>query len=40
MEHVVKVFLVDDQGGIRNVYSTGYLDHRVLLLDVETLLGD
>jgi cytochrome c peroxidase len=40
MQHVVKVFLVDGQGGIRNVYSTGYLDHRVLLLDVETLLGD
>jgi cytochrome c peroxidase len=38
MRHVVKVFLVDGQGGIRNVYSTGYLDHRVLLLDVETLL--
>ena len=40
MRHVVKVFLVDGQGGIRNIYSTGYLDHRVLLLDVETLLGD
>lgn len=38
MRHVVKVFLVDDEGGIRNVYSTGYLDERVLLLDVETLL--
>jgi len=40
MQHVVKVFLVDGEGGIRNIYSTGYLDHRVLLLDVETLLGD
>jgi cytochrome c peroxidase len=38
MQHVVKVFLVDGQGGIRNVYSTGTLDHRLLVLDVETLL--
>ncbi len=41
MRHVVKVFLVDGQGGIRNVYSTGTLDDRLLVLDVETLLlGD
>jgi len=38
MQHVVKVFLVDGQGGIRNIYSTGTLDHRILLLDVQTLL--
>ena len=38
LRHVTKVFLVDGQGGVRNVYSTGYLDDRVLLLDVETLL--
>ena len=36
--HVVKVFLVDDARRLRNVYSTGYLDHRVVLRDVETLL--
>ena len=40
MQHVVKVFLVDGEGGIRNIYSTGTLDHRLLVLDVETLLLD
>jgi cytochrome oxidase Cu insertion factor (SCO1/SenC/PrrC family) len=38
MRHVTKVFLVDASGGVRNVYSTGFLDHRILLRDVETLL--
>jgi cytochrome oxidase Cu insertion factor (SCO1/SenC/PrrC family) len=36
--HVLKVFLVDGAGEVRNVYSTGFLDHRLLLRDVETLL--
>ena len=36
--HVLKVFLVDSRGDVRNVYSTGFLDHRLLLRDVETLL--
>ena len=36
--HVLKVFLVDSQGRVRNVYSTGFLDHRLVLLDVETLM--
>jgi protein SCO1/2 len=40
VRHVLKVFLVDSDGGIRNVYSTGFLDHRLLLRDVETLLLD
>lgn len=39
MRHVTKVFLVDASGAIRNIYSTGFLDHRLLLRDVETLLG-
>jgi cytochrome oxidase Cu insertion factor (SCO1/SenC/PrrC family) len=38
VRHVVKVFLVDPRGGVRNIYSTGFLDHRLLLRDVETLL--
>jgi len=36
--HVLKVFLVDADGNVRNVYSTGFLDHRLVLLDVETLV--
>lgn len=38
--HVLKVFLVDAPGRVRNVYSTGFLDHRLLLRDVETLLQE
>ena len=38
MRHVAKVFLVDPEGGVRNVYSSGFLDYRLLLRDVETLL--
>jgi cytochrome oxidase Cu insertion factor (SCO1/SenC/PrrC family) len=37
--HVLKVFLVDARGDVRNVYSAGFLDHRLLLRDVETLLA-
>jgi cytochrome oxidase Cu insertion factor (SCO1/SenC/PrrC family) len=36
--HVLKVFLVDARGHVRNIYSTGFLDHRLLVRDVETLL--
>jgi cytochrome oxidase Cu insertion factor (SCO1/SenC/PrrC family) len=37
--HVLKVFLVDGEGRIRNVYSSGFLDVRLLLADLETVLG-
>ena len=39
-QHVAKVFLVDADGGVRNIYSAGFLDHRLLLRDVETLLAE
>jgi cytochrome oxidase Cu insertion factor (SCO1/SenC/PrrC family) len=38
--HLLKVFLVDSQGRVRNIYSTGFLDHRLLLRDVETVLRE
>ena len=37
--HVLKIFLVDGQRRVRNIYSTGFLDVRLLLGDLETLLG-
>ena len=37
--HVLKIFLVDDAGRVRNIYSTGLLDVRLMLADLETLLG-
>jgi cytochrome oxidase Cu insertion factor (SCO1/SenC/PrrC family) len=39
LRHVLKVFLVDASGDVRNIYSTGFLDTRLILADVETLLG-
>ncbi len=40
LDHVLKVFLVDAAGGVRNIYSTGYLDPRLMLNDVLTLAGE
>jgi hypothetical protein len=37
---VVKVFLVDDQLRVRNIYSTGLMDVRLVLNDLRTVLGD
>jgi cytochrome oxidase Cu insertion factor (SCO1/SenC/PrrC family) len=37
--HVLKIFLVDGQGRVRNIYSTGFLDVRLMLADLETVLG-
>ena len=38
MRHVAKVFLIDSEGAVRNIYSSGLMDHRLLLRDLETLL--
>jgi cytochrome oxidase Cu insertion factor (SCO1/SenC/PrrC family) len=35
--HVLKVFLVDRENGVRNVYSTGFLDRDLVLGDLRTL---
>jgi cytochrome oxidase Cu insertion factor (SCO1/SenC/PrrC family) len=40
LRHVAKVFLVDGEGRIRNVYSSGFLDADLLMRDLETLLGE
>jgi cytochrome oxidase Cu insertion factor (SCO1/SenC/PrrC family) len=36
--HVMRVFLIDCEGRIRNIYSSGTLDPRLVLADVKTLL--
>jgi protein SCO1/2 len=36
--HTLRVFLIDRQGRIRNIYSSGTLDSRLVLADVKTLL--
>ncbi len=38
IRHIAKVFLVDSDLAIRNIYSSGFLDHDILLRDIETLL--
>ncbi len=35
--HVLKVFLIDDQGYVREIYSTAYLNADMLLNDIKTL---
>ena len=38
LRHVLKVFLVDEHRDIRNVYSTGLLDPRLVMNDLRTVL--
>ena len=38
LNHVLRVFLIDREGRIRNIYSSGTLDPRLVLADVKTLL--
>ncbi|MCI0548892.1 MAG: photosynthetic protein synthase I, partial [Candidatus Rokubacteria bacterium] len=38
--HVLKVFLVDPESRVRNIYSTGLLVPDVVVNDVKTLLAE
>src|SRR5712691_3633886 len=38
LNHTLRVFLIDRTGNIRNIYSSGTLDPRLVLADVRTLL--
>lgn len=38
--HILRVFLIDREGRIRNIYSSATLDPRLVLADVKTLLLD
>jgi protein SCO1 len=38
LNHTLRVFLIDRDGNIRNIYSTGTLDVRLVLADVRTLM--
>jgi cytochrome c peroxidase len=35
--HVLKVFLVDERGQVRNIYSTGMISPELILADLQTL---
>jgi protein SCO1/2 len=38
LNHTLRVFLIDPAGNIRNIYSSGTLDARLVLADVRTLM--
>jgi cytochrome oxidase Cu insertion factor (SCO1/SenC/PrrC family) len=38
LNHTLRVFVIDPAGNIRNLYSSGTLDVRLVLADVKTLL--
>ncbi len=38
--HLLRVFMVDDQRRVRNIYSASFMDWRVVLNDVRTLAAD
>ena len=38
LNHTLRVFLIDRAGKIRNIYSSGTLDVRLVLADIKTLL--
>ena len=38
--HTLKVFLVDQRGAVRNIYSTGFLVPQVVINDIKTVLNE
>lgn len=38
--HVLKVFLIDEEGDVREIYSTAYISKEMLLNDIKTLSLD
>jgi cytochrome oxidase Cu insertion factor (SCO1/SenC/PrrC family) len=36
--HLLRVYLIDPEGMIRNIYSSGLLDPRLVVTDIRTLL--
>jgi cytochrome oxidase Cu insertion factor (SCO1/SenC/PrrC family) len=40
LNHTLRVFLIDRYGNIRNIYSSGTLDVRLVLADVRTLIQE
>lgn len=40
LNHLLRMFLVDREGRIRNIYGLGMIDPRLIMTDVETLLAE
>jgi cytochrome oxidase Cu insertion factor (SCO1/SenC/PrrC family) len=37
LRHVLKIFLVDENRAVRNIYSTGFLNWKILINDIQTV---
>ncbi len=40
LTHQLRVFLIDGKGQVRNIYSVGFLDPRLVMTDVRTILAE
>jgi protein SCO1/2 len=40
LNHILRVFLIDEAGVVRNIYSMDFLDPQLVLGDIRTLIGD
>jgi cytochrome c peroxidase len=40
MSHILRVYLIDPQKNIRNIYSPSFLHPDVLLADIQTVIND
>jgi len=40
LAHQLRVFLIDSEGQVRNIYSVGFLDMRLVMTDVRTVLAE
>jgi cytochrome oxidase Cu insertion factor (SCO1/SenC/PrrC family) len=40
LNHTLRVFLIDRDGNIRNIYSSGTLDVRLVVADIRTLMAE
>lgn len=40
LSHVLRVFLIDEAGLVRNIYSLDFLDPDLVLTDIRTLIGE
>ncbi len=40
LSHILRVFLIDETGMVRNIYSMDFLDPDLVLADIRTLIGE
>jgi protein SCO1 len=40
LAHQLRVFLIDAKGEVRNIYGVGFLDPRLVMTDVRTLVAE